>query len=274
MDELTQQQKENLQDFAKKVDVHPNLPVVEVLQNIASLLKEIVDKEAPESPELPEFPTKMDVEVKGAELVTIKGEKGDKGDQGDKGEKGDSIKGDKGDSGKDSKVAGPKGDKGDPGKDVDESAITKEVIKSLTPIIPKIEDIEKDLPKLGEKIRDSLELLKDDNRLDISAIKDLKENLDTMHQIINAPKDTVMMASIAGRDIFKQIDLSAQLNGVTTTFQISAVWVIVSVALTSFPYNLRNTIDFTYTPTSITFLVDAATALATGQTCVLVVVNS
>jgi DNA-binding ferritin-like protein len=52
------------------------------------------------------------------------------------------------------------------------------VEKSITqqlPKIPSIEDIENDLPKLGDKIRDALELLQDDERLDVSAIKGLED---------------------------------------------------------------------------------------------------
>jgi len=48
---------------------------------------------------------------------------------------------------------------------------TKKTEEKLKPFIPKVEDIEKDLPKLGDPIRDSLELLKDEDRLDISAIR-------------------------------------------------------------------------------------------------------
>lgn len=57
----------------------------------------------------------MKVEIKGAELVTIKGEKGEKGDtgeKGDQGEKGD--KGDKGDTGENG-LPGEKGDRGEKG---------------------------------------------------------------------------------------------------------------------------------------------------------------
>lgn len=82
--------------------------------------------------------------------------------------------------------------------------------------------------------------------------------------------------AIAGRDLFKDIDLSDQLDGSTKTFQIQAIWNIVSVDLSSFPYALRKGVDYTYTPTSITFTdeINAATSLAEGQTCVLTVVTA
>lgn len=84
-------------------------------------------------------------------------------------------------------------------------------------------------------------------------------------------------ASIAGRDLFQDIDISSQLDGVTKTFNIQAVWNIISVNLSSFPFGaLRKGTDFTYTPTSITFTseIDAATQLSTGQSCILTVVTA
>ena len=66
-----------------------------------------------------------------------------------------------------------------------------------------------------------------------------------------------------------------EFDGVTTTFQLPAVWNIVTVSLSSFPNILRKGVDFTYTPTSITFTseINPATSLAFGQTCVLTVVT-
>lgn len=152
------------------------------------------------------------------------------------------------------------------------SAMTED---RLLPFIPKIDDIENDIPKLGQKIRDSLELLQGDERLDVSAIKGLKENLERLSILGNAPPQN--MASIAGRDIFRDLDISAQFNGVLTTFNIPAVWNVVNVSLSSYPYgSLRKNIDYRYTPTTITFLstIDPITQLSAGQQCVLTVVNS
>ncbi len=83
--------------------------------------------------------------------------------------------------------------------------------------------------------------------------------------------------SLAARDIFADIDLSSQLDGIKKTFQLQAIWSIISVDLTSFPYgSLRKGIDYTYTPTSITFTdtIDAATQLSAGQSCILTAVLS
>ncbi len=48
---------------------------------------------------------------------------------------------------------------------------------ALKPLLPTIDQLEKKLPILGEKIRDGLELLQGDERLEIKAIKDLEERL-------------------------------------------------------------------------------------------------
>lgn len=61
------------------------------------------------------------------------------------------------------------------GKDADEQAIADRVLREVQS--PIIEKIEKNLPKLGEPIRDALELLAGDQRLDKSAIRGLDELL-------------------------------------------------------------------------------------------------
>lgn len=133
-------------------------------------------------------------------------------------------------------------------------------------------------PDSADDIRNKLELLTGKDRLNVSAIDGLTELLaefDTKIGGVRSSQNRGGMA-VTGRDIFNDIDLSAQLDGVTTTFQIHAVYNIISVHLSSFPHALRKNIDFTYTPTTITFTsqIDAATTLSAGQTCVLTVVNA
>lgn len=263
MAELNDQEKKRLGKMAT-FGKEPQVGILGELSDINDTLKVIADKEATEMPEIPEFPTEITVKIPGvATLVGPKGDTGDKGDPGKDGKNGND--GMDGKSGKDGLT---------PDMDTIIFETTKKVEEKLTPLIPEIEDIEKDLPKLGEGIRDSLELLQGDARLDVSAIKDLKEQFDTVTALANKPQTS--MASIAGRDIFKTIDISAQLDGSTKTFQLSAVWVILSVSLSSFPYILRNGIDYTNDMTSITFSsqIDAPSSLAAGQTCVLTIVNA
>lgn len=53
------------------------------------------------------------------------------------------------------------------GKDADEEVM----LARLQALLPSLDDLKNDLPRMGEQIRDSLELLQGDERLDISAIK-------------------------------------------------------------------------------------------------------
>lgn len=54
-------------------------------------------------------------------------------------------------------------------------SVREGIIEEVMDAVPNIDEIEKDLPKLGMAIRDGLELLKDDDRLDKSAIKGLEK---------------------------------------------------------------------------------------------------
>lgn len=159
-----------------------------------------------------------------------KGDKGDRGDQGPRGDKGD--RGEKGDT-------GPQGPSGD--------------LKDLSP----------------EEIRNALELLQDDERLDASAIKGLREFVEK-----HAPKSGGTTGLI-GRGRVHDYDLSSYLDGATKTFNIPAVWAIISVVCSSAPGPLRRGIDYTHDAanSTITFTdaILAAGTLETGQTVMLTV---
>jgi chromosome segregation ATPase len=62
------------------------------------------------------------------------------------------------------------------GLDADE----EKILQRLTERLPKIEEIENKLPSLGERIRDSLELLQGEERLNVEAIDGLKELLEEL----------------------------------------------------------------------------------------------
>lgn len=156
------------------------------------------------------------------------------------------------------------------GKDADNDFI----IETLRKFVPTEESVAIEITKSGERVRDSLELLVGEERLDKSAIKGLDEELVKIKQSISTPLNNP--TGFVGRDIFKDIDISSQLDGVTKTFNIPAVYNIISVHTSSFPHALRKNIDFTYTGTTITFTdeIDAPTTLASGQTIVLTVVTA
>ena len=151
------------------------------------------------------------------------------------------------------------------------SKLAQEELKTLLPTIPKLEE---ELPKLGEPIRDTLELLPDGEKLKIEAIEQLREELDELKKQIRTGGKTVFVGggSGGGGRIVKSYDLSTSLDGSTKTFNLPALWRVISVHLSSFPNVLRETTDYTYTPTTVTFTseIDAATSLASGQTCVVI----
>lgn len=64
------------------------------------------------------------------------------------------------------------------GLDADEDSVTDKVLSRIE--IPKITELAKELPMLGAEIRNALELLNDEERLDVSAIKGLEERLEAL----------------------------------------------------------------------------------------------
>ena len=62
------------------------------------------------------------------------------------------------------------------GEDADEDVIVEKVLDKIE--IPTADDLKKDIPVLGDEIRNSLELLNDDERLDVSAIKGIEKLLE------------------------------------------------------------------------------------------------
>lgn len=137
---------------------------------------------------------------------------------------------------------GEKGEKGDPGKDGS--------------------------PDMAEDIRNKLELLEGDERLDASAIKGLDE---LVKQAV--PKQNGGTNFVISRGAVKIYDLSDQLDGSTTTFPLPAFWRVLTVDLSSTPNALRPTTDFTTDGAAMTITftsqIDPATSLAAGQTCII-----
>lgn len=155
---------------------------------------------------------------------------------------------------------------GEPGKDADEEAVVEKVLSRI-----KLPEYKETVLDNGEQIVDKINDLPtddEDKKIDVSHIKGLKK-------FVQENQTKIIGGGITGRDLFKDIDLSSQLDGVTKTFNIQAVWNIISVSLTSYPYGaLRKGVDYQWTPTSITFLdpIDAPTQLSAGQSCILTVV--
>lgn len=152
----------------------------------------------------------------------------------------------------------------------------KEVWDTLSNLQNGLEEANKLIEKLpeletAEEIRNKLEELEGDERLDKSAIKGLKEDFERLEkQIVSSSGG----GALGGRDIIKTYDLSSQLDGATKTFNIPANYLILDVRSSSFPYAFRYGVDWTNTNTTITFTseITASGTLATGQTLYIIYV--
>jgi len=148
------------------------------------------------------------------------------------------------------------------GEDADEQYVISEVLSKI--------EFPDELTK--EELRDKLEKLKGEERLNVSAIDGLEEKFEEVKKT-----KSVGGGGIIGKNIFKNIDISDKLDGSTKTFNIQSVWNILSVDLSSFPYGaLRKGTDYTHNSNSITFTdeIDVGTQLNSGQTCIIVAVTS
>lgn len=185
---------------------------------------------------------KQDVDAK---LEAVKD--GTPGRDGRDGKDGKSIQGPKGEKGE-------KGDRGEPGQSI---------------VGPAGKDGKDGSPDMAEDIRNKLELLEGDERLSIEAIRDLREELDKLDKRIKSTGGTVIAHA---RGAVKAYDLSSQLDGSTKTFNMPTMWRVISVHLSSTPNVLRPTVDYTWTPNTVTFTdqIDAPSSLEAGQTCIIV----
>ena len=120
-------------------------------------------------------------------------------------------------------------------------------------------------PDSPKQVRDKLEALEGDERLDISAIKGLEERIKSI-------------PAQAGRSIFGPgktkvitLDLSSQLNGVLKTFFVGTHFGITGVWGSSSPFAFRPVIDYTEIGKNIVFTdaVEAAISLAEGQSLII-----
>lgn len=165
MNEDQQKRIEDLQLLSEA----PEVAIFDEIKKINETLTEIKDKPDMEMPEIPQFPQKIKVEIDGLQTITLKGDKGDKGNDGKNGK-----------DGKD----GRDGRDGNNGISPDIDTIiyesTKAVEERLKPFIPTVEDLSKELPKLGLSIRDGIELLPDGQKLSIQAIEDLAQILEDL----------------------------------------------------------------------------------------------
>lgn len=111
-------------------------------------------------------------------------------------------------------------------------------------------------------------------------IKEILEMIDTS-EIVEKVKKEIGGNDKAnvygpGKTRIIKVDLSDQLNGVKKTFDLPTHFGIVSVQSSSFPFGaFRDTIDYNEVGKTVVFTdqIDAAIALATGQSLIVKVIK-
>lgn len=234
-------------------------PLVTLVKRFTVLEKEVKDLKAQLAKEPPEDAIAEKVVTKAAaKFLSL--DKGDTGEQGPEGPQGE--KGDKGDP---STVPGPKGDQGDKG-DPGQSIVGPQGPKG-----DKGEQGEKgdagDLKELSpQEIRNSLELLQDDERLDKSAVKGLDDDFQRLEkQIASIPRG-------GGRRVpmVKRAALTSQVNGITRTFTLPKDTVaVLGIWGTEFPITFDDA-DWTLAGNQLT-LASGISIPQAGQTLIALV---
>ena len=235
--------------------------IVDILSLLLTQLKALQNNQNEISKQVLDYIKKEDLEgiisniaSKVQQLITIPqdGERGEQGEKGERGERGIGLKGDKGDKGEQgiSGINGRDGTIGLPGLNGADGS-----------------------PDNGEMIVSKLESLEDKDKLKISAIKNLEEELEKLKK----QKDWQVIYSGGGGGggrIVKSYDISSELNGSTKTFSLPAFWRVISVNSSSFPNAFRETTDYTTDAAAMTITftseIDAPTTLATGQTIIVI----
>jgi hypothetical protein len=149
-------------------------------------------------------------------LESVKGKDGKDGKDGEMGLQG--FKGEKGDKGKDGKD-GKDGHNGKDGKDGETPDISKIVLEAknkalneLLPKIPTLEQLEQRLPVEGEFYRDALELLKEDDRLALTAIKGL-DDYPEVSRLAKLSKNGFIGGGSIARNFYQLFDVPQSYSG-------------------------------------------------------------
>ena len=216
--QFTHQQLRKLKKLAEVLD-KGNVAVLEYLFEIEETIeKKTAEMDAKMEKKMPDLDNFLKA-VKGK-----KGEKGDKGDKGDTGEKGDTIVGPAGKNGRDGKD-GRDGTNGIDGRDgIDGKDGEDGVDGSLKEIAP-------------QEVRDLLELLQDEERLSMDAIKDLNDTLKRLEEkIIVSNKGgggvTNMRIQQAFKYILKTEAPVGSIDGVNLSYTVSQpIFAILSMSI-------------------------------------------
>lgn len=190
---------------------------------------------------------------KNVEMVKVKGNKGDKGDKGEVGKTGKEGKqgtqGKEGKKGKDGSngsngIDGEQGEQGEKGDKGD--------IKDLAP----------------DEIRNALEILQEDERLDQSSIKGLDELKKELKEEIQAVRGMKASIGIGGLvNTVRYEDLTSQCDGANKTFQVPLHRKAIMLTGTQFPLIYRPVTDYITANHTLTLTSEVAAPDA-GQTLI------
>lgn len=100
-----------------------------------------------------------------------------------------------------------------------EKDIVEDVLEEIKPLIPTVEQVAFNLPKVGKSIRDSLELLQGDERLDKSAIKGLDEEFNGVREALSAGVTNLRIQQ-AFKYLLKTEAPVGAINGSNTTYTV------------------------------------------------------
>lgn len=120
-------------------------------------------------------------------------------------------------------------------------------------------------PDTGITIREKLESLQDEERIDKSAIKGLEEILGELRGLIAAvPRQRMGMRKVP---IVRAVDLTSQVDGVVSTFTLPNDTVkVLGVFSTQFPVSFRQDVDWTFAGRTLTLVTSQVGIPQSGQT--------
>jgi hypothetical protein len=132
------------------------------------------------------------------------------------------------------------------------SYASKLTLDALLPQIPTLDSLLEKLPEFGEKCRDGLELLQDEDRLDASAIKNLDEYIKVRMGGVSGGGVNMTAVSL---HIVDDETPSGDINGVNTDFVIDYVpSPSNSLKVYKDGQRMKLAVDYTFTGQTITFL--------------------
>ena len=112
-----------------------------------------------------------------------------------------------------------------------EADVVKNVLEEIKPLIPTVEQVAFNLPKVGKSIRDSLELLQGDERLDKSAIKGLEDEFKGVREALSAGV-TNMRIQQAFKYILKTEAPVGLINGSNTVYTVNSdIFAVFSMSI-------------------------------------------